>query len=747
MKKVFLIIGIISSLCACRQENRYLGEGEGALSLQVTMGEAVEVVSRTSLGNEEIEALKNDCKVRIYEGDKLIRKYSSWSSVPEKIDLSAGTDYRVRVVAGDSVSASLDKKYYEGVETFSVVDGQTTSVEVNCNIANTLVKVNFSEELKTYLASGAVTVSVDAANGALEYNWSKEGTESPVGYYMLPSGKEYLTCVFNATTKNGKKITQTNKIEPAKASTLYTLTYALSTEVPEHPTDEGGAFFSLKVDETPLYTQKEEIGIYRRPVIRVMSGEEEISTDSPWFLSLNSSVSPQIIMSGSSTLTTASVEGTLLEKLGLSGIVDLLSEESVGVLQQKGISLTIPAEAQGKQIVMDWGKSWNKLLKEETMYSLRYVLVDEQGKQRELDWQIVVSDMNVQAVEIPRFETWADRTVFYGEVIEGHTPGAAVYSFQYRKKGEEAWSQNIPAVLSGQTIKSDVLKGLTPGTTYEYRILEDTKISNMICEVTTESVFLLDNNSFEYTSRDGDVLRISQDPSNYWWDSGNEGSATLNKDVTYPDTSVKHSGNQSLKLQSQYVGVNIGLINPGKFAAGNLFVGEFLGTEDTYYGILGWGRACTTRPLALRAWVRYTPGTVDYTETDKISKGDKDKGIIYIAVGDWVSDDANYGSQWPVVVRTKGPKLFNPKDTGTIGYGEMIFTDNVGLDENGGMKEVIIPLNYDNYGGRTRIPTHIIIVASASQYGDYYSGSTGSVMWLDDLELIYEESKLPENLR
>lgn len=105
MKKVFLIIGIISSLCACRQENHYLGEGEGALSLQVTMGEAVEVVSRTSLGNEEIEVLKNDCKVRIYEGDKLIRKYSSWSSVPEKIDLSAGTDYQVRVVAGDSVSA------------------------------------------------------------------------------------------------------------------------------------------------------------------------------------------------------------------------------------------------------------------------------------------------------------------------------------------------------------------------------------------------------------------------------------------------------------------------------------------------------------------------------------------------------------------------------------------------------------------------------------------------------------------
>ena len=173
-----------------------------------------------------------NCKVRIYEGNKLIRKYSSWSSVPEKIDLSAGTDYRVRVVAGDSVSASFDKKFYEGIETFSVLDGQTTSVKVNCNIVNTLVKVNFSEDMKTYLASGTVTVSVDATDGALDYSWSEKEQDSYVGYYMLPSGKEYLTCVFSATTKTGKKITQTDKIESAKASTLYTLNYELSSEEP-----------------------------------------------------------------------------------------------------------------------------------------------------------------------------------------------------------------------------------------------------------------------------------------------------------------------------------------------------------------------------------------------------------------------------------------------------------------------------------------------------------------------------------
>lgn len=738
MKRIFLIIGIISSLCACRQENRYLSEGEGALNLQVTVGEAVEVVSRASLGNEEIEALKNDCKVRIYEGNKLIRKYSSWSSVPEKIDLSAGADYRVRVVAGDSVSASFDKKFYEGIETFSVLDGQTTSVKVNCNIVNTLVKVNFSEDMKTYLASGTVTVSVDATDGALDYSWSEKEQDSYVGYYMLPSGKEYLTCVFSATTKTGKKITQTDKIESAKASTLYTLNYELSSEEPERPTDEGGVFFSLKVDETPLYKQEEEIGIYRRPVIRVMSGDEEISTDSPWFLSLNSSVSPKVIMTGSSALKTASVVGTLLEKLGFSGAIDLFSSESVGALQQKGITLTFPEEAQGRQIVMDWGSSWNELLKEETVYSLGYVLTDEQGKQCELDWQIVVSDMNAQAVEIPRFETWADRTVFYGEVIEGHTSEAeTVYSFQYRKKGEEAWSQNIPAVLSGQTIKSDVLKGLTPGTTYEYRILEDTKISNIVCEVTTEEASVLPNSGFENWS--GDVPKlIYGSGETMFWDSGNHGSQKVSRNVTTPDATVRHSGNYSAKLSSIYAS----MLGIGQFAAGNIFIGQYLDTQMdglAGHGVLGLGRPFASRPLALRGYIRYISGNVDKGE-DKIANGTQDKGIIYVALTDGEGEEFN-GTRWSFVIKTKESKFFDKNGANVVAYGDKIWEAST---EGEGMHEFIIPFEYKSM---ERIPNRIMLVAAASQFGDYFQGSTGSVMWLDDLELIYEESKLPENLR
>lgn len=54
------------------------------------------------------------------------------------------------------------------------------------------------------------------------------------------------------------------------------------------------------------------------------------------------------------------------------------------------------------------------------------------------------------------------------------------------------------------------------------------------------------------------------------------------------------------------------------------------------------------------------------------------------------------------------------------------------------MKEITVPLDYEGYGGYNRKPKSIIIVAAASQYGDYYEGSSSSVMWLDDMELIYE---------
>lgn len=745
MKKLYIAFVGMACLClACSRDDRALLDGEGTLRLRAQVNDEVQIISRAGAPEGETspeEELKKNCRVRIYKGEKLIYKHAGWDATLQEpgLSLSSGA-YRVRIISGDSVDASFDKKYYEGNESFEIRQAQTTPVEVVCNVMNTLAKVVFDASLEPYLEKGEVSVAVDVDGGSLTYPYQKEAAEAKTGYYSLPQGKEYLICTFTGVAKNGRKFTQTNRIESAKKSTLYTLTYKISDlETPAPPTDEGGAFIDLKVDETPLAKKEEEILIYQRPQFRAVNQSEEVDMKQPWFLELNSQIQPEVKIYTSTPLAEASVTSEVFTKLGLaSAELNLMDEATRVALQEKGITVT----SQEKLLTMSWGSSLNDLLKEEGVHHIHYKATDTAvegntaARTNTIDWTISVSNANICAVNIPYpYQIWADRVTLYAEVINGRTldPNAQL-SFRYRKKSEQTWNEAIPAKLGEdqKTITSDEIKGLTPGTTYEYQVLEGDKVSNQTCEFTTEAALQLPNSGFENWSGATPML-IHGSGEEMFWDSGNHGSSSFSLaavDLTTKASDFKVEGNYSAKLESKKVVV--------KFAAGNLFVGSYLKTDGTD-GILGWGRPWKSRPLALRGYVRYMPKAC---ENEKFPDG-MDRGIIYVAIGDWTG--AEYDKNWPIVIQTKKPdtELFNPEKgsytgDGIIAYGEKILQGEVkGAD--GGMIEFTIPLDYRSY---ERMPKSIIVVASASQYGDYFIGGIGSTMWLDDLELIYEESKL-----
>lgn len=745
MKKLYIAFVGMACLClACSRDDRALLDGEGTLRLRAQVNDEVQIISRAGAPEGETspeEELKKNCRVRIYKGEKLIYKHAGWDATLQEpgLSLSSGA-YRVRITSGDSVDASFDKKYYEGNKSFEICQAQTTQVKVVCNVMNTLAKVVFDASLEPYLEKGEVSVAVDVDGGSLTYPYQKEAAEEKTGYYSLPQGKEYLICTFTGVAKNGRKFTQTNRIESAKKSTLYTLTYKISDlATPAPPTDEGGAFIDLKVDETPLVKKEEEILIYQRPQFRAVNQLEEVDMKQPWFLELNSQIQPEVKIYTSTPLAEASVTSKVFTKLGLaSAELNLMNEATRAALQKKGITVTL----QEKLLTMNWGNSLNDLLKEEGEHHIIYKATDTAvegnaaARTNTIDWTISVSNANICAVKIPYpYQIWADRVTLYAEVINGRTldPNAQL-SFRYRKKSEQTWNEAIPAKLGEdqKTITSDEIKGLTPGTTYEYQVLEGDKVSNQTCEFTTEAALQLPNSGFENWSGATPML-IHGSGEEMFWDSGNHGSSSFSLaavDLTTKASDFKVEGNYSAKLESKKVVV--------KFAAGNLFVGSYLKTDGTD-GILGWGRPWKSRPLALRGYVRYMPKAC---ENEKFPDG-MDRGIIYVAIGDWTG--AEYDKNWPIVIQTKKPdtELFNPEKgsytgDGIIAYGEKILQGEVkGAD--GGMIEFTIPLDYRSY---ERMPKSIIVVASASQYGDYFIGGIGSTMWLDDLELIYEESKL-----
>lgn len=720
---ILFFAGIILSLVACNKEAEF-AEEEGSLKLSIGVSDKVNVVSR-SLSEEEQTILEQDCKVRIYSGETLVQKYQGIDKVPAQIQLVTG-DYSVRITAGDSVAASFEQRFFEGKKDFSIEKGAVSTVEVNCGIANTVVAIVWDESLKEMFQED-YQVTVTSSTGELVYSSANVDAK---GYFSLPENNRKLTCKFRATTLGGKTYESSSELSDLSPATLYNLTYSYKeTEV--GPT--GGAALNIKVEEVPLgdtYT----ITLKQRPVIVCKDVDgQSYDLEQPMYLELNTQADYSIQVSTSSALTNLVFRNERFTEWGGSANqLDILTLNEQDMETWKNVGISVSDKKQTSN-----GDVWTvclakdliaKMTAEEGSVETTIEAVDAEGKSRVTIWNIVASNATVKTSETKPYEVWTSKATLHAEILREmlFTP-----KFRYRVKGEQEWT-TVDADLSANSFGKEIT-GLTPGTTYEYQAMDGDQASSVTCEFTTETEFQPENAGFEYTSGSSPIL-IYGDKQSMWWDTGNHGSATMKKNVTTPDTSVKHSGNQSILLSSQFVGV----LGIGKFAAGNLFAGKYLKTDGTD-GVLGWGRPCTSRPKALKLWVRYEPGTVD-NGGSHIANGVTDQGIIYVAVGDWAGQAAE-GETWPFVVKTKDQTLFTTEKgiysgDGTIAYGEEIFTE--AYKEGTNLKELTIELDYNNYGGDQRKPTSIIIVASASRYGDYFEGSGASKMWLDDMELIYE---------
>lgn len=730
MKNVKLYIAVLNciilSLFSCKKDVG-LAETEGSLKLSIGVSEKMNVISR-SLVSEEQEILEKNCKVRIYSGETLVQKYQGIENLPAEIALVSG-DYSVRVTAGDSVAASFEQRFFEGKKDFSIEKGAVSTVEVNCGIANTVVAIVWDESLKEIFKED-YQVTVTSSTGELVYSSANANAK---GYFSLPEDNRKLTCKFRATTLGGKTYESSSELSDLSPATLYNLTYSYK-DMEVGPT--GGAALNIKVEEVPLgdtYT----ITLKQRPVIvgKDVDGQS-YDLEQPMYLELSTQADYSIQVSTSSALTSLIFRNERFEEWGGSAnLLDILTLNEQDMETWKNVGISVSDKKQTSN-----GDVWTvcfaedliaKMTAEEGSVETTIEAVDAEGKSRVTVWNIVASNATVKTSETKPYEVWTSKATLRGTVT---TALESVPKFRYRAKNTADWT-TVEATRVEKAFSKEIT-GLTPGTTYEYQAMDGEKASSVTCEFTTEAAFQPDNASFEYTQTlkvstllgPKDCLFFYKEGTEMWWDTGNTGSVTGGKNITTQDSSIKNSGDYSVKLASTSI--------MNTFAAGNLFAGKFLGTEGLSYGILGWGRPCTSRPKALKVWVRYTPGTVDYG--GHIPEGESDNGIIYVAVGDWQSSDSQYGAEWPVVVRTKGPSLFDPKDAGTIGYGEHIFTENYGTDTETSMKEITVPLDYEGYGGYNRKPKSIIIVAAASQYGDYYEGSSSSVMWLDDMELIYE---------
>lgn len=723
LMRFFLETLSIGLICVSCHESELIGDGEGVLSLNISVQSglpSVNVSTRASLTDEE---LLQKCKVYIRNSEGLVRKYVTIEEMPNQIQLVPNV-YKAEVTAGDSVAASFTDSYFKGVKEFTITSGKTVSESVVCGIRNTVVALNLSDELRAAFSSYTITVS--NRMGKLEY--TAENIDW-LGYFMLLDDENQLKWNFTGIVKGTEdKVLKSGTINLVKKATKYDLTF-------ENPSPEvGGGMVSVSVIETALVSDL-NIELLARPLIKVIENANIYDLDNPVYRVHHDKSTPIVVrMAASVPFTELQVSSSDFSRLKIDKFssFDLMGLTATQIRELDALGFMIEFNADTTKVQFTFKENLREIMTAsiepgENMYRFDIAVKDRNEKTRSKTLTVIATDALVATEDIPsQEEIWSTKATLYGSLVA--ETNNIFFKYRVQGSGDDAWINSQPATLNGRTFTCPIT-GLKPGTTYEYQaVANEAVLAKEIKTFTTESPEQLPNSSFENWHQNGKVLYIYKQGGEMFWDSGNTGSSTLSKNVTSNDSSIKHSGQYSAKLQSQFVGV----IGIGAFAAGNIYAGKFLSIDGTD-GILRFGRPFTSRPSAIKLYYKYVAGTVDYA-TYGLSKGDKDIGIFYVALGDWPHQTAEGESDIPVLIKTKAEyrQLFDSKSSNVIGYGEYQMTES---SEGEGMIELIIPIKYRS----ARKPTDIVVVGSASKYGDYFTGSTGSILWLDDVELIYED--------
>ncbi len=357
------------------------------------------------------------------------------------------------------------------------------------------------------------------------------------------------------------------------------------------------------------------------------------------------------------------------------------------------------------------------------------------------------------------YELWASHATVHADVdITEYDPNYVYFEYTASNGGNPDWSAASRVAATGSDgVFNGVITGLTPATDYSYRLVvkslktgEEITIDS-VSELTTDVAPAVPNGSFEdYSNTESSKYPSFFNPASSvvanqtkWWDSGNAGSGDFGYTICAVDTSDYKDGSTAARLQSDYAVV--------KFAAGNLFSGQFGQVIGTSGGTVYFGRPFVGRPSKLRFWIKYSTGLVNRTENQKITTNDYDIGQVKVALGTWTPSKYGGTEQSPVLINTTNTSTFVDFDTdpATIAYGDMQITGAASAsDYTANINGVTSTEDWTQwhqieldivYRDLTTTPTHIIISCAASKWGDYFEGCDSSKMWVDGFELVYDD--------
>ena len=391
-------------------------------------------------------------------------------------------------------------------------------------------------------------------------------------------------------------------------------------------------------------------------------------------------------------------------------------------------------EAEGSEIVSTTGyelEDWQMVertrecsfpMQLNCLLQRRFTVLD---RGEEIVWTMSVVRKKVD-LSVSSVNAWC-----YHADVEASYDGTGTPYIEYRQQGAEQWTRIddisvdglvITASIPGGDTADETAERLAAGTAYEVRVCTEDAQSSPVA-FTTGTPDQIENMGFDNWYQNGKVWYPNAAANVKIWDTANGGTGFLGgTNPTQPEYSFLATSDPdntaAAKLQSMKV---------GKFAAGNLYTGEFLKVSagGGLGALLNWGTPFTARPRALKGYYSYSP--VEIGEADppyESLKGQMDKCQLLVILTDM--DD-------PFMVDTALGKFFDqtPANKDIIAYAKYESDEDTG----GQYREFNLELEYWRPDAT---PEYAIVISCASYLGNYFTGGVGSVMYVDEFEFIYD---------
>lgn len=275
--------------------------------------------------------------------------------------------------------------------------------------------------------------------------------------------------------------------------------------------------------------------------------------------------------------------------------------------------------------------------------------------------------------------------------------------FEYKPENAKDWIKIDDSTVEklGNGNFRCILRGLNPSSKYVCRsTFKNTKGNEISFSTIAEQPI----------PGGGDFDNFNQ----AYWDSSNSPGAG---NVAFTDDVPKEVGKgKSVKMTSKSVF--------GVFASASVYLGKFVRKDGLTNAILSFGRSYTSMPTKFNGYYKFKTSPVNYVGDSKFNniKGKPDSCFIYAMLID----------RDPIEIRTNSSNRqlidFNAKYV--IAVAELTKGSNV--DQ---WAKFSVPFVYRKTNVR---PKNLIIVASSSKYGDYFTGGNATVLDVDNFSFSFD---------